>query len=537
MLRIGICDDVYDARLVLRAALERAAEKRRITAAFFEFSAGENLLRWLEGHAGELDLVFLDLEMGDVDGIETARRLRAADEGLQIVFVTGHADRVFDGYGVGALGYLLKPPAPEALEEMLDRAGAALCRALERAYVCRSGEVYYRIPLQKILYFSSDRRQVTCVTADRSYTFYGKLDDVAAQLGPDFVRVHQRYLVRAAAVGVILFCLIMSLSALIDNYAAEVLWGGFTSDVFSLMLRAAALTGVWLVLKKRLPEQPVSLSPRLWRLVLGLAAMPLCSLAAVVLLTGGAEPSPQVDTLALKMGLAVLPVALATSVLLLFSITVLAEHETLEQARRLASLREAYYQALRARESQVRQLRHDLRNHLSVLGGLMEQKRWAEACAYMDELGRQEGLQGPMRFCENEAANVVLAVKAAELEQAGVRADFKAQLPSSLPLSDTDLCALLGNALDNAREGAARCPDPWVCLRCRQDKGLFMLRVENPVSGPVDPDLATTKADRAAHGFGIPGMREIAQRCGGTLQAGADQGRFCLLVSLPAGRS
>ena len=64
--------------------------------------------------------------------------------------------------------------------------------------------------------------------------------------------------------------------------------------------------------KKRLPEQPVSLSPRLWRLVLGLAAMPLCSLAAVVLLTGGAEPSPQVDTLALKMGLAVLPVALVT---------------------------------------------------------------------------------------------------------------------------------------------------------------------------------------------------------------------------------
>ena len=339
------------------------------------------------------------------------------------------------------------------------------------------------------------------------------------------------------AVGVILFCLIMSLSALIDNYAAEVLWGGFTSDVFSLLLRAAALTGVWLVLKKRLPEQPVSLSPRLWRLVLGLAAMPLCSLAAVVLLTGGAEPSPQVDTLALKMGLAVLPVALVTSVLLLFAILVLAEHETLEQARRLASLREAYYQALRARESQVRQLRHDLRNHLSVLGGLMEQKRWSEACAYLDELGRQEGLQGPVRFCENEAANVVLAVKAAELEQAGVRADFKAQLPPSLPLADTDLCALLGNALDNARESAAQCPDPWVRLRCRQDKGLFMLRVENPVPGPVDPDLATTKTDRAAHGFGIPGMREIAQRCGGTLQAGARQGRFCLLVSLPSVQS
>ena len=335
------------------------------------------------------------------------------------------------------------------------------------------------------------------------------------------------------AVGAILFCLIMSLSALIDNYAAEVLWGGVTSDVFALLLRAMVLTGIWLALKKRLPEQPVNLSPRLWRLVLGLAAMPLCSLAAAVLLSGGGEHSPQVDRLALSLGLAVLPVALVTSVLLLFSITVLAEHETLEQARRLASLREVYYQSLRARESQVRQLRHDLRNHLSVLGGLLEQQRWAEATAYLDELGRQEGLRGPVRFCENEAANVVLAVKAAELEQAGVRADFRAELPPSLPLADTDLCALLGNALDNAREGAARCPDPWVRLRCRQDKGLFMLQVENPVAGPVDPDLATTKADRTAHGFGIPGMREIAQRCGGTLQAGEEQGNFRLVVCLP----
>lgn len=338
------------------------------------------------------------------------------------------------------------------------------------------------------------------------------------------------------AVAVIFFCLIMSLSALVDNYAAEVLWGGFTSDVFALLLRAAVLTGIWLALKKRLPEQPMSLSPRLWRLVLGLAAMPLCSLAAVVLLTGWEEHAPQLDTLALKMGLAVLPVALVTSVLLIFSITVLAEHETLEQARRLASLREAYYQSLRARESQVRQLRHDLRNHLTVLGGLLDRQQWTEACAYLDELGRQEGLQGPVRFCENEAANVVLAVKAAELEQAGVRADFKAQLPLSLPLTDTDLCALLGNALDNAREAAARCPDPWVRLRCRQDKGLFMLQVENPVAGPVAPDLATTKADRTAHGFGIPGMREIAQRCGGTLQAGEEQGDFRLVVCLPTGQ-
>ena len=200
MLRIGICDDVYDARLVLRSALERALEARHIQGQFFEFSSGEWLLGWLEHHAGELDLVFLDMEMGELDGMETARRLRAADAGLQLVFVTGYADHVFDGYSVGALGYLLKPPTAEQLEAVLDRAQAALVRDLDRAYICRSGDIRYRIPIANILYFVSDRRQVTCVTEGRDYTFYGKLDGVAEEVGDGFVRIHQRYLVRSGAV-------------------------------------------------------------------------------------------------------------------------------------------------------------------------------------------------------------------------------------------------------------------------------------------------------------------------------------------------
>lgn len=201
MLRIGICDDSADARIALRAALERALDRRRSgEASFFEFSSGEGLLRWMAKHAGELDLVFLDVEMGDLDGMETARHLRAADEGLQLVFVTGYTDYVFDGYAVGALGYLMKPPKPEQLDGVLDRAAEARLREGDAAFICRSGETLYRIPKKTILYFASDRRQVTCVSANRTYVFYGKLDDVERTVGEDFVRVHQRYLVRTAAV-------------------------------------------------------------------------------------------------------------------------------------------------------------------------------------------------------------------------------------------------------------------------------------------------------------------------------------------------
>ncbi|HIX90376.1 MAG TPA: LytTR family DNA-binding domain-containing protein [Candidatus Agathobaculum pullicola] len=200
MLRIGICDDVSDARLALQSALERVLELRRGEAQFFAFSSGEGLLQWLVHHAGELDLVFLDIEMGQLDGMETARRLRAADPDLQLVFVTGYAEYVFDGYSVGALGYLLKPPKPEQIEEIVARAQAALYRGLERTFICRSGDTHYRIPVSHILYFASDRRKVTCVTPEREYTFYSKLDQVATEIGEGFVRLHQRYLARAAAV-------------------------------------------------------------------------------------------------------------------------------------------------------------------------------------------------------------------------------------------------------------------------------------------------------------------------------------------------
>ncbi len=144
--------------------------------------------------------MFLDMEMGELDGMETARRLRAADAGLQLVFVTGYAEHVFDGYSVGALGYLLKAPLKaEQLEEVLDRAQAALVRDLDRAYICRSGDTHYRIPIANILYFVSDRRQVACVTAGREYVLR-QAGHGGGGRGADFVRIHQRYLVRTGAV-------------------------------------------------------------------------------------------------------------------------------------------------------------------------------------------------------------------------------------------------------------------------------------------------------------------------------------------------
>ena len=333
------------------------------------------------------------------------------------------------------------------------------------------------------------------------------------------------------AVCIIFFCLEMSVCAFLDSYVERI--NDLFYDVLVRLARPLVFGPLWLLLRRRLPRETVALSRRLWKLVLGLAAMPLCALVAVVLLTFRRYDSIEVNTVAMYQGMVVLPFVFLTSLVLLFAILILADHERLEQAERLTGLREVYYQGLRQQETQVRRLRHDLRNHLTAVRGLLEQGDEQGAIGYLDQIAGSPALRGTRRLCENEAANAVLTAKAEAMEREEVAADFAVSLPRDLPVADMDLCALLGNALDNALEGTRDAGERRITVRCKADKGLFMLRVENTLGGAVQPDLATTKADKAAHGFGIPGMREIAERYGGTLDAGAREGAFELVVCLP----
>ena len=330
---------------------------------------------------------------------------------------------------------------------------------------------------------------------------------------------------------VVFFCLEMSVCALLDTYIQAVDTGRLY-DLLVRLLRTAIFGAFWLLLRRRFPAEQVHLTRRLWQVVLGLASMPLCALIAVVLLTFQKYESAAVNTLALNQGLLVLPFVLVTSLVLLVAILILADHERLERASQLAGLREVYYQGLQQQERQVRQLRHDMRNHLTVVQGLLERGDTQGAVGYLEQMAGSQALQGVRRFCENESANVVLSAKAETMEQAGITADFAVSLPKDLPVADTDLAALLGNALDNAIEGVQNIAVKKITLRCRVDKGLLMLRLENPVGGEVNPDLSTTKADKFSHGFGIPGMREIAERYHGTLDADVKDGCFILFICL-----
>lgn len=201
MLRIGICDDQSEARDTLRFGLEKVMmeESEQIV---YEFSTGESAVRWLKKHPGEIDLLFLDVEMKGMNGMEAAGQIREFDKGICLVFVTGYTDYVFDGYQVNALDYVIKPAGTKKLDEVLKRVRKLIFDNRERTFLFKNTEGTYRLALSGIAYFYSDKRKINVVCAGHeerlSHTFYGKLDDVEEQLTGVFVRVHQRYLVNPA---------------------------------------------------------------------------------------------------------------------------------------------------------------------------------------------------------------------------------------------------------------------------------------------------------------------------------------------------
>lgn len=199
MLRIAICDDETDARDALRIQLEQVLieETEEIV---YEFSSGVNAASWLEKHPGEIDLLFLDVEMKGLSGMETAEKIRTFNNDLIIVFVTGYSDYVFDGYRVGALDYLVKPVSIQRLMDLFHRVRAKLTREESQTFTIKNIDGTWRFKLCDILYFYSDKRKVTLVTPNGEYPFYAKLDDIEVQLASHFVRIHQRYLINPSAV-------------------------------------------------------------------------------------------------------------------------------------------------------------------------------------------------------------------------------------------------------------------------------------------------------------------------------------------------
>ena len=195
-MRIGICDDQKEIREILTDKVKKYYPAEDIAV----YSSGEELLA-----ARKLpDILFLDVQMPEKDGMETARELRKRDRQMIIIFVTVTEDYVFQSFDVGAFHYLIKPLEEEKFEEVLQKAvrqvrerdseDAGTGKERQSLIVTSKGQ-HITVPVQEIVYAEVFNRKIILHTMDADIEYYGKLKELEKKAGEDFYRPHRAYLI------------------------------------------------------------------------------------------------------------------------------------------------------------------------------------------------------------------------------------------------------------------------------------------------------------------------------------------------------
>ena len=183
--RIAICDDRQEDREYVRQLTARWAQQRGNQVEMTEFCSAEQFL--FSCPQPDFDLLLLDIEMGEMDGVSLAKQVRRTNELMQIVFITGYSDYITEGYEVAALHYLMKPVKEEKLFVVLDRAVERLHKNT-KVLTLETAEEMVRVPLYQVSALEVQLNYVT-VHARQDYTVKKSLSELMEQLDERFFRV------------------------------------------------------------------------------------------------------------------------------------------------------------------------------------------------------------------------------------------------------------------------------------------------------------------------------------------------------------
>ena len=232
---------------------------------------------------------------------------------------------------------------------------------------------------------------------------------------------------------------------------------------------------------------------------------------------------------------------LAYLVFLLYNSSEEQERTRLEQLQKSLDLqvRQSVREisALREAQSLTRQYRHDLRHHLQYVFACIENGQTEQAMEYISGIYREIEAQKVQRYCENEAVNLILSAFAQRAGKLGIELKVQGAIPAALMVSDSDLCVILSNALENAIHAcqpfaAEESGDCTIDVQLYEREGKLFLQVINPCDGNVRFENGIPVSDCPGHGIGVQSICAIVQRYRGVHTCFVRDGHFVLRLSI-----
>ena len=192
MIRIAICDDEKHMSDHIRAFVSDFFRKKNREIQLRTFSSGEELLNY----DGQIDILFLDIQMMGMDGLETARKLRAGKFRGFLIFITVLKEMVFQSFEVQAYDYLVKPVEEKQFEKTMERLYASIQNTGEDSLLVQKG-YEGRIILKDEIVFCEviDRKIYLNLVSGEVVDYYERIENLETKLGSHFFRCHRSYLI------------------------------------------------------------------------------------------------------------------------------------------------------------------------------------------------------------------------------------------------------------------------------------------------------------------------------------------------------
>ena len=208
-------------------------------------------------------------------------------------------------------------------------------------------------------------------------------------------------------------------------------------------------------------------------------------------------------------------------------------------ASKLLEHQKDYYKSVEKSQHEVAAMRHDLKNHLHCIASFIELEQYHDALHYIEEIYANSRHLSSTVNIGNNLISILLNDAKERASQNNIRMTVNVMVPPDLPIDNVDLCVILGNLLDNAREACCRMEgneeDRFIEVEIVFRKSFLIIKVTNSFNGQYilkENRYESVKKDQHFCGIGLSNVRTTVEKYDGEMKVTPNEKEFVVTVML-----